>query len=121
LSFNYAKSQATATKLLTQFGQTVTRRTYTAGAYNPATGASAQTTADTSRIGVLLDYSNKGEQYVSGNLIQVGDKKLLLDGAGDAALTDRYIVQSIEYSVLSVMELKPSATTVMFELHLRVS
>jgi len=121
LSFNYSKSQATATKLLTKFGQTVTRRTYTAGAYDPATGTSAQTTADTSRIGVLLDYSNKGEQYVSGNLVQAGDKKLYLDGAGDAALTDRYIVDGVEYSVLSVMELKPSATSVMFELHLRVS
>lgn len=121
MSFNYARSRAAATKLLTNFGQTVTRRTYTAGAYNPATGTSAQTTADTSRIGVLLDYSSKGEQYISGNLIQVGDKKLLLDGVGDAALTDRYIVQSVEYSVLSVMELKPSATSVMFELHLRVS
>lgn len=121
MSFDYLKSQATATRLLTQFGQTVTRRTYTAGTYSPATGASAQTTADTSRIGVLLDYSNKGEQYVAGNLIQVGDKKLLLDGAGDAALTDRYIVQSVEYSVLSVMELKPAATAVMFEIHLRLS
>jgi hypothetical protein len=121
VSFDYAKSQATATKLLTKFGQTVTRRTYTAGAYSTSTGASVQTTADTSRIGVLLDYENKGERYISGNLIQIGDKKLLLDGAGTAALTDRYIVQSVEYSVLSVTELKPAATTIMFELHLRVS
>ena len=121
MSFDYAKSQVTATKLLTKFGQVVTRRTYAAGAYNTATGTSAQTTTDTSRIGVLLDYPSKGQQYTAGGLIQVGDKQLLLDGAGTAALTDRYIVQGVEYSVMAILELKPAATTVLFDLHLRVS
>lgn len=119
MTFNYTKSQSSALTLLTKFGETITRRTYTADSYNPATGASDQTTADTSRAGVLLNMGN-GEQFFNGNLIIAGDKKLLLDGSAASELTDRYIVDGVEYSVISINELKPAGVIVMYTLHLRV-
>lgn len=124
MTFNYSKSAATARKLLTKFGRTVTRRTYTAGAYDPATGTSTPTTADTSRIGALFDYNDKtsqGQQYVRGTLVIAGDKQLLLDAEGAAAATDHYIVGSAEYTVVSMAEINPAGTPVMYDLHLRLS
>lgn len=122
MTFNYTRANATALRLLTNFGQTVTRRTVTTGAYNPATGEAAVTTADTSRIGVLLDYGDQGrqgERYVRGNLVQVEDRQLLLDGTGAAELTDRYVAGGAEYSVVSVSEVNPAGTVVMYDLHVR--
>ena len=46
-AFDYAKSAATALKLLTKFGRDVVRRNYSTGTYDPATGANAVTYADT--------------------------------------------------------------------------
>lgn len=121
MTFDYAKAAATALRLLEQFGQTVTRNASTAGTYDPATGASVVTDTSSSRTGVLLDYSGKGEMYANGNLVIQGDKKLLLDGSGTAEMTDSYVIGSTEYSVVSIKELNPGGTVVMFEIHARAS
>jgi uncharacterized protein with GYD domain len=121
MTFDYAKAAATALRLLEQFGQTVTRNASTAGTYDPATGASVVTDTSSSRTGVLLDYSGKGEMYANGNLVIQGDKKLLLDGSGAVEMTDSYVVGSTEYSVVSIKELNPGGTVVMFEIHVRAS
>ena len=91
MSFDYAKSAATALRLLQQFGQAVTRNASTAGAYDPATGASVVTNVASSRTGALLNYSGKGEVYANGNLVILGDKKLLL-GLGGQSKKYRNIV-----------------------------
>ena len=121
MTFGYAKTAATATRLLTQFGRTVTRRAYTAGAYNAATGAATPTTTDTSRIGALFDYgdsSRRGEQYVRGSLVKAGDKQLLLDPNGAADVSDHYLIGGVEYSVVSASEVNPAGTVVLYDLHL---
>lgn len=120
MSFDYAGMAATSLEMLTDFGRTVTRRTYTTGTYNPATGASAPATADTSRIGVLLDIK-PGIQHLSGELVAKGDKRLLLDVEGAADVKDHYIVGGTEYIVLSVSEINPAGTPVLYELHLRLA
>ena len=121
MTFDYAKAAATSLRLLEQFGQTVTRNASTAGTYDPATGASVVTDTSSSRTGVLLDYSGKGEMYANGNLVVQGDKKLLLDGSGAVEMTDSYVVGSTEYSVVSIKELNPAGAVVMFEIHARAS
>jgi hypothetical protein len=122
MTFDYARSQATALRLLGSFGQAVTRRTVTAGAYAPSTGTATVTTADTTRTGAVLDYSDQskqGERYIRGNLVKGEDRQLLLDGTGPAELTDRYVIGGTEYSVVSVSEISPAGTIVMFDIHLR--
>ena len=123
MTFNYSASQATATWLLTKFGRNVTRHSYTVGAYDPATGSSTATSTDSTRIAAVLDYSDQsrsGERYVRGNLVIASDKKLLLDGTGPAAVTDEYTVGSERYSVVSVKEINPAGTSVMYEIHARL-
>jgi hypothetical protein len=121
MTFDYARSQATALRLLGSFGQAVTRRTVTAGAYSPSTGSATVTTADTSRTGAILDYSGsqQGERYIRGNLVKGEDRQLLLDGTGPAELSDRYVIGGTEYAVVSVSEIAPAGTIVMFDIHLR--
>lgn len=123
MTFNYSASQATATRLLTKFGRNVTRHAYTVGAYDPSTGSATATATDSTRIAAVLDYSDQsrsGERYVRGNLVIASDKKLLLDGTGPATVTDEYTVGSERYSVVSVKELNPAGTSVMYEIHARL-
>lgn len=124
MAFNYSASQATALRLLEQFGQSVTRIAVTVGDYDPSTGQAVETETRTTRTGVLLNYgseSKMGDRYVNGNLVQAGDRKLLLDGTGAALLTDRYEVDGSIYNSLSITPLNPAGTVVMYEIHVRLS
>jgi hypothetical protein len=70
---------------------------------------------------VVLDFDDKarkGDQNMQG-LVQVGDKRLLLDPNGAALVTDRYLIQSVEYATIAVSELNPAGTVVLYDLHLR--
>jgi hypothetical protein len=118
VSFNYIRTAATSLRLLTKFGQEVTRRAVTVGAYNPATGAAAVTTADTTRKGVILTFG-AGATEIRGELVQTNDRQLMLDAEGPALVTDRFVVGSVEYSVVSVGEIAPSGVAVLYDIHLR--
>jgi nanoRNase/pAp phosphatase (c-di-AMP/oligoRNAs hydrolase) len=115
---NYAATAASATKMLTQFGQTVTRTIVTAGAYDLATDTVTQTETTESRIGAVFDFAD-ALQNMRGNLIQVYDKRLYLDPNGSAALTDRYTIGGTQYTVVSISETNPAGTVVLYDLHLR--
>ena len=118
MSIDYSAIAVNALAVLADAGTAVTRRSYTDGTYNPATGAAAPTTADTARTGVVLNYST-GLAMVRGALIKGGDKRLLLDAVGVApALTDRFIVFGTEYRVVSIDETNPAGTPVLYDLHL---
>lgn len=120
MAFDYAELATLSTDLLTEFGQTVTRRSYTAGTYNPATGTATTTTADTSRIGAIFDFP-PGKTAERGTLIQAGDKQLYLDPSAAVALQDHFIVSGVEYVIVSVGEVNPAGTRVLYDLHLRVA
>jgi hypothetical protein len=119
VSFDYAKSAATALRLLTKFGQPVTLRKQTAGAYDPATGTATITTSDTAGNAAILEFSD-GERYQAGTTIQEGDKKALLNAAAvTPAPNDLLIAGSVTWTVLGVKTLAPAGTVVLYELHLR--
>lgn len=118
MSFDYSESAAQALELLTEFGQSVTRRSYTAGTYDPATGTTTPTTVDTTRTGALFDFS-QGQQYMRGTLIQSGDKQLLLDAGATVDLKDHFVIGGTEYTIVSLGEINPAGTTVLYDIHLR--
>lgn len=118
MTFDYAKAAATALRLLTQFGRDVTVRSYTVGTYDPATGANSVTTSDVTKKGALLDFG-AGKTLVNGGLIQVGDKRLLLESSAAPSPQAHIIVGSVEYVIISVGEVNPAGTPVLFDLHLR--
>jgi len=118
MAFDYAKSAATALKLLANFGRDVTLRNNTVGAYNVATGENAVLETDATYKGALLDFG-AGKTLIGGNLIQVGDKRLLLEAAATPTLQDHIIVGTDDYAILSLGELNPAGTTILFDLHIR--
>lgn len=118
MTFDYSKSAATALILLTKFGQDVILRSVTIGTYDPATGANAITTSDTTVKAAILDFG-QGQTEQGGNLIQVGDKKCLMQAGTVPALQDVVVVGTKVYAVLSVGEVNPAGTPVLYTLHLR--
>jgi hypothetical protein len=115
---DYTKIASNATKTLTKFGQSVTRRAFTAGVYDPATGLVTPTTADTTRKGALFDFG-AGQTLERGTLIQTGDKQLLLDATDTVSPQDHFIIGSTEYAIISIGEINPAGTVCLFDLHLR--
>ena len=76
------------------------------------------TYADTTWKGALLDFG-AGKTLERGSLIQVGDKRLLLEAGAAPQLEDHMIVGSDEYTIVSIGALEPSGIAVLFDLHLR--
>lgn len=120
MSFDYSRTAATALRLITKFGADVTRTATTPGTYNPATGTTTPTTANTTRKGAKFPFAN-GVTSVRGQLIQSEDAELLLDAEGSVDLTDRYTVGGTVYTVVSFEALAPAGTVVLNTLHIRKS
>lgn len=118
MTFNYSEVAANALETLTEFGCDVTRRSFTSGTYDPATGLVTPTTADTTRKGALFDFG-AGQTLERGSLIQGGDKRLLLDATAIVSPQDHFIVGGVEYLVITVGEINPAGTVVLYDLHLR--
>lgn len=120
MTFDYAAAAADALETLAEFGAPVTRRAVTTGAYDPATGAASVTTADTVRTGVFFDFK-AGAQYERGQLIQVGDKRLLLDASATVALADRFVDGAgVEWSIVSLGSIAPAGVAVLYDIHVRI-
>lgn len=118
MSIDYASIAANALAALTDAGQDVTLRTYTAGTYDPATGTATPTTADTTRKGVIFDFGG-GATLERGTLIQVGDKRLLLDAEASVSQQDHFVIGGVDYSIVSIGEVNPAGTCVLYDIHLR--
>lgn len=118
MAFDYAELAAVSLELLTEFGADVTRKSYTVGTYDPATGANAVTTANTTRKGALFAFG-AGQALVNGTLIQVGDMRLLVDAEGAVDPQDHFIVASKEYVIVSMDAVSPAGTVVLNDLHIR--
>lgn len=121
MAFDYAPLVATAARLLAEFGQTVTLTRVTPGAYDPVTGTNAAgTTATQSAAAVLLDYSaaESGAQFADGSMVQIGDKKVLIQASGLAwapdALTTVTDVAGVVWQLEQVRTLAPSGVALMY-------
>lgn len=113
----YDLMTATATRLIGQYGATGTLTRVTTGEYDEDTGSAPTTTEAFAMKAVVLDYS---AALIDGSVIQVGDKKVLLESAATAPLaTDRFSWQGVDYQIIKVKPLAPSGQNVMFELQVR--
>lgn len=121
MSFDYSKSATSATRLFTKFGQDVVHSVYSSGEYDTDTSAADSNEVPVTRKGVLLDLGSNGVTHIRGNLVEVSDKQLLLDAQAGVALEDLFTANSKEYQVVSIGELNPAGTSVMYDLHVRAS
>lgn len=119
MSFDYSKLRATATRLLTDKGLACTLRKKTVGAYNPATGSVTTATTDYAIVGVLLNYS-KSLINDTDSLIQVNDRKAIIQGDIAPDTDDEFIFNGTIYRIISVKITNPAGLAVIYELQLRV-
>lgn len=115
-AFDYARSRATADRLIAKFGQTgaIRRQTATGPDYNPTF-----TTADHTATFAVTEYESN---EIDGSRILATDKKVLLKAGGLAVTpntTDKLVIGSIEHSIVRVEPLAPGGVVVMFQLQCR--
>lgn len=107
-----------ASKLMAKFGGVVTIRTITTGAYNTTTGTIAESNSDVVVRGVLEDVNIREVN----ELVQAGDKKLLVAAADLAAApttVDKVLINSIVHQVIRVTTIEQDNTAITYELILR--
>lgn len=115
---SYATNAASATKLIAKKGQTITQHGFSISTYDPTTGTTTPTVIETKRSGVLLDFST-GQTNERGTLIQGGDKRLLLAPLPVVSQQDTFLIQGQVYSVVSIGEVDPAGTRILYDLHIR--
>lgn len=114
--FNYARSQATATKLIAKFGQAgVIRRMVASGpSYDPTL-----TPQDYACTLVDLDVD---ERSIDGTLVLRGDRTVYLSTQGLSItpdLSDKLLIGGVEHAIMNVQPLSPAGTVVFWQLTAR--
>jgi len=107
-----------ASKLMAKFGGVATLRRVTPGIYNPTTGTVSETTSDTALRGVLEDVALREVN----DLIQAGDKRLIIAAADTAAVpttADRVIISNRTLQVIEVRTIEQDNEPITYELILR--
>lgn len=118
--FDYAKSAATALKLLTNFGANATLIKRAEGAYDPATGSNSVTETNYTVKAVLLNYKFN-ETTTEGSLIQAKDRKVIMQAATVTPDTsDTITIGGTTYRIINVKSLNPAGVEVIHELQVRV-
>ena len=118
-----ATSRATANRLLTKFGRTMTLTRRTAGAYSPATGAAITETTQSLK-GVVLPLPSIGwalGKLGSTNIVQ-GDIQILLSAltttggvVTEPLVDDRVTAGSNVYTIVNLAPLSPDGTDIVYD------
>ena len=116
--FDYARSKASADRLLARFGQTgaVRRTPQTGTAYNPADGTPVNHTA----VFAVIDYSNED---IDGTRVLATDKRVIM-GVGTLTITPSTSDLLIEasggvYKIVRVAPFDPAGTPTHFDIQVR--
>jgi hypothetical protein len=118
---SYEQSAANASAALARKGRDVILRQAAAGIYDTDQGAvSAPAPTDKTLKGVLFDFA-AGVTTVRGTLIEAGDKELLLEAKPGIVPSqrDQVIVGADTYKVITLGEINPAGTAILYTLHLR--
>lgn len=123
-AFDYARTKANTTRMLTRYGQSIVITTHSIGVYDPSTGASTDTTSTQSGIGVIFEWGQQGStpsygrSMIPSTLIIEGDKQCYLSATGitmpniNDTITD---ATGKVYRLKMIKELAPSGIAVLYE------
>ena len=113
----YTRAAATALRLIKRYGQTMTLRRITTGAY--AAGAAVQSQSDESVSGVVLDFTDYER---AAGLIDINDRKVMLAASGMTAapaLEDQLIASTVTFKIVNSKPLSPAGVPIIYELQVR--
>ena len=114
MSVNYTALAETALKLITDFGQTLTFTRTTEGPFNPSTGKAAVTETTYEKKVAVTNYAS-GD---FNDIILQGDLKLVCESYAYST-DDTVSIDSKDYSIIRIDQIKPAATEVAVILQVR--
>ena len=117
MPIDYARMEATATRLLTQNGTT---HILTRGEHiirDPNGGEVVTMPSSYSVTGIITEFTLRERESA---LIQAGDRKLIATSAIEIMTDDRVTVDGKSWRVVSVTAMKPAATLLCYSAQLRV-
>jgi len=120
-SFNYAPLASTSGRLLQEFGRQVKLRRKGIANYDPTTSkdVSGSTPTEVSVYMAFFDFG-EGVREERGNLVEVGDKRALMDPKVEPKSEDQVVDKDgTVWSIVSIGKVAPGLTTVLYRLHLR--
>lgn len=116
MSFDYAATAETATRLLERFGAAATLKRSTPGAYNSATGTTTPTVTTHATTAAVFAYDQK---YIDGTLIQQGDQRAYLAPAVVPQQGDALTWGGRDWAIVAVKPVSPAGVPVLYESQLR--
>mgnify|MGYP003131731426 FL=1 len=108
MAYNYTPITKSAEALITRFGEEFTFTRTTDGAYNPATGSVAQTTATYKKYACVLDYTDADR---AGQTVLQGDRRMLAEGHS-YEINDTVVIGSDIFKVINVDEIRPNGSDI---------
>lgn len=113
----YANLQATATRLLTSKGQSVTFTRSVETAFNSGTGVKTTSDFTFSSNGAAFDYK---ASEIDGTVIKAGDIRLMLEkGTNEPAIGDSAKIDAVNYRVMDVTKSSPAGIVTHYTCRLR--
>lgn len=119
-TFAFAPLQKRTNDLLVKFGTGITLTVTSSGGFSLTTGT--YVSASTTSYACTGVFSSYKRQDIDGSLIQATDKLLLLSAYEldvTPSLMDKIYYGGIPYQILSIEEIKPADTTVLYKVQLR--
>lgn len=115
-AFNYPATAATATRLLQKFGAACTIRHPTGSAYDPDTGTTVPTYAETASTVAVFAYD---QQYIDGTLVLQGDQLAYCAPGVEPTQGDQFVWQGTTFTIVAVKPVSPAGVPVLFEAQIR--
>lgn len=113
----YERLNATVIRLLSTYGQDISIKRDVGKSINPLTGdVTAGTTSTLTSKGVLTRFPDK---LIDGTKIKKSDRLLVLDSTNAVLLTDRFVVDSEEWSAVDIETIKPADTALAYRVQVR--
>lgn len=116
MTFNYAATAATATRLLQRFGAAATIKRTTAGEYDPVLGYAPVVTTEHPTTAAVFAYP---QSYIDGTNILQGDQQAFLTPADAPKQGDKLAWQGTDYEVIAVKPVSPAGLAVIYEVQVR--
>lgn len=111
----YSNLAATAVRLLTKYGQSLTFTRYTKGSFDAGTGSRTETTSTFTAKSVKYPYTTLEK---ANSAIQEGDIRLISEVA-TFRIGDTVAIDSLNWRVMSVEPIDPGGTPVAYLLQVR--
>lgn len=115
MSYNYTPLTQSAARMITKFGALYTFTRVTKGAYAPATGTTAETSATYQKYACLFDYSDT--DLADGTILQ-GDRRMLAEGH-TYQVGDTVVVGGATFRIINVSDVGPGGSVVASNLQIR--